>query len=327
VDKNSLTYSAFALNKAYKAFFNHFSNKPKFKSKHRSKKAYTTCLTNNNIQVGENWIKLPKVKTVKAQIHRKASQYWRIKGACVTMECDGNYYCSVLYEKNTPDLTSQSRLPVISPANSVGLDFCVNGLYIDSNGNRCDNHIYFSRSYDKLKKEQHKLSRKCGAKKGEKKSVNYIKQLNKVQKAYRKIAHQLNDHLHKVSTEIANQYDIVCVEDLDLNELKKKHMGMGLFKGQRPLCNGYGTFTQYLSYKLEDRNKYLIKVDRWYPSSKICSMCGSIKKITIQERNYCCPNCKASMNRDVNAAINIRNEGLRILLSASPELLVGQGLP
>ena len=150
-----------------------------------------------------------------------------------------------------------------------------------------------------------------GSKKNEAKSNNYIKQLNKVNKIHRHIASQRLDNLHKKSTEIANRYDVVCVESLNMRSMSNKGFG----NGKATMDNGYGMFLSMLEYKLSDREKYLVRVDKWYPSSQICSWCGNhnalLKNLAV--RKWDCPSCGSHHNRDVNAAKNILQEGLRLL--------------
>lgn len=121
---------------------------------------------------------------------------------------------------------------------------------------------------------------------------------------HEKIANQRKDFLHKVSHQIANEWDAVCIETLDMHEMAKElNFGKGVHD------NGWGMFTGYLSYKLSDRGKQLVKIDKWFPSSKTCSNCGAIKKeLSLSERVYRCE-CGFVLDRDLNAAINIRNEG------------------
>ena len=114
------------------------------------------------------------------------------------------------------------------------------------------------------------------------------------------------DYLHKESTKIANLYDVVCVESLDMKAISNKGFG----NGKATLDNGYGMFLNMLEYKLADRGKYFVKIDKWYPSSQLCSCCGKQKKLTLTDRIYKCDDCGFAINRDLNAAINIKN-GLR----------------
>ena len=149
-----------------------------------------------------------------------------------------------------------------------------------------------------------------GSKKNEDKSNNYIKQLHKANKIHRHIANQRLDNLHKISTEIANQYDVVCVETLNMKAIANKNFG----NGKATMDNGYGMLLSMLEYKLSDRNKYFVKVDKWFPSSQICHCCGTRhpEMKDLANRKMIC-DCGLIMNRDQNAAINILNEGLRLL--------------
>ncbi|MBQ5689659.1 MAG: transposase, partial [Bacteroidales bacterium] len=216
---------------------------------------------------------------------------------------DGKFYVSVLFEYEAVI----TFVPKTS-TNAIGLDYKSDGLYMDSNGSIGSNHKYYRQSHDKLAKAQRRLSRKCGSRKGEIKSNNYIKQQKRVARIHRHIANQRLDDLHKLSTEIANQYDIVCVESLNMRAMSNKDFG----NGKATLDNGYGLFLLMLEYKLADRGKYFVKVNKWYSSSQLCSCCGNKHKLALSERVYTC-SCGLVIDRDLNAAINIRNEGLRLL--------------
>ena len=173
-----------------------------------------------------------------------------------------------------------------------------------------DDTISYRESHKKLAKAQRRLSRMQGSKKHEDKSANYIKKLRKVNRIHRHIANQRLDNLHKISTEIANQYDVVCVESLNMKSMSNKGFG----NGKATLDNGYGMFLYMLEYKLSDRDKYPVKVDRWFPSSQICHCCGVLhpEMKNLQIRKITC-DCGRTISRDQNAAINILNEGLRLL--------------
>ena len=250
--------------------------------------------------------KFAKVGMVKAVIHKLPKDDWKLKSVTVSQDSVGNYFASVLFEYEQEDIPSVSK----SSTNAIGLDYKSDGLYMDSNGNKAGVHKYYRESHKKLAKQQRRLSRKAGSKKNETKSSNYFKQMRKVNRIYRKIANQRLDSLHKKSTEIANQYDIVCVEDLDMKAIGNKGFG----NGKATFDNGYGMFLNMLDYKLKERGKYFVKVDKWYPSSQICHCCGSVKKLDLKDRVYTC-DCGYTGDRDHNAAINILTEGLRILQS------------
>ena len=310
VDSLALANKQMDLQEAFRNTFSKSRKKkngfPKFKSAKHSRKSYTTNNQKGTVAIIENkYIKLPKIGKVKAVIHRIPDSDWIIKSATVSQESDGKYYISILFE-----LDNAINLYVADKTNAIGLDYASNGLYVDSNGNVGTNHKYYRESHDKLAKAQRKLSRMHGSKKHEAKSNNYIKQLRKVNKIHRHIANQRLDNLHKISTEIANRYDVVCVESLNMKSMANHGFG----NGKATLDNGYGMFLSMLEYKLSDRNKYLIKVDKWFPSSQICHCCSTLhpemKDLAI--RKMVC-DCGLTMSRDQNAAINILNEGLRLL--------------
>ena len=294
------------------AFRNRFSKSrksknsfPKFKSAKRSRKSYTTNNQKGTVAIVGNAIKLPKIGLVKAVIHRRPDAEWTLKSATVSQESDGKYYISVLFEYETPVINHTGNI-----SNALGLDYASDGLYTDHNGNKGSNHKFYRESHGKLAKAQRKLSRKAGNKKGAAKSNNYMKQLLKVNKIHRRIANQRLDNLHKKSTEIANQYDVVCVESLNMRSMANHGFG----NGKATLDNGYGMFLSMLEYKLAERGKHLIKVDKWFPSSQICHCCGSIhpEMKDLRIRTMDCE-CGYHMDRDQNAALNILDEGLYIL--------------
>ena len=283
---------------------------PKFKSAKHSRRSYTTNNQKGTVAITDSkYIRLPKIGKVKAVIHRIPDSSWIIKSATVSQESDGKYYISVLFEFDKVENTY-----IADKANAIGLDYASDGLYVDSNGNVGTNHKYYRESHDRLAKAQRRLSRMQGYKKHEDKSNNYIKQLRKVNKIHRHISNQRLDNLHKISAEIANRYDVVCVESLDMKSMANRGFG----NGKATLDNGYGMFLSMLEYKLSDRNKYLVKVDKWYPSSQICHCCGTLhpemKDLSI--RKMTC-DCGLTIGRDQNAAINILNEGLRLLAGAA----------
>ena len=299
------------------AFRNHFDKNrrrktgfPKFKSAKHSRKSYTTNNKNGTVAIIDNrYIRLPKIGKVKAVIHRVPGTGWKLKSATVSCSSDGKYYVSVLfeYENSVPTY-------VVDKNNAIGMDYASDGLYVDDKGNVGTNHKFYRDSHKRLAKEQRRLSRKKGSRKGEDKSHNYLKQQRKVNRIYTHIANQRKDNLHKISTEIANQYDIVCVESLNMRNMSNSGFG----NGKATLDNGYGMFLDMLEYKLANRGKYLVKVDKWYPSSQICHCCGKrhpeMKDLKI--RTMRCE-CGYVMDRDRNAAMNIKKEGLRILNSVA----------
>ena len=316
VDSLALANKQMDLQEAFRNCFSKSRKKkngfPKFKSAKHSRKSYTTNNQNGTVAIIDNrYIKLPKVGKVKAVIHRIPDDNWVVKSATVSQESDGKYYVSVLFEF---DENKNENAYIADNTNAIGLDYASDGLYVDSNGNVGMNHKYYRESQDKLAKEQRKLSRMQGSRKGEKKSNNYWKQLRKINKIHRHIVNQRLDNLHKISTEIANQYDVVCVESLDMRSMSNKGFG----NGKATLDNGYGMFLNMLEYKLADRGKYLVKVDKWFPSSQTCHHCGALhpemKNLSIRVMDC---DCGYHIDRDQNAALNILTEGLRLLSEAA----------
>lgn len=311
VDSLALANVQINQNKAFTEFFHSIKKKgkyrgyPKYKSRKKSNKSYTTNNQDGTIEVGSNYIKLPKVGKVKATIHRQANLLWKLKSATISQNSDGTYYCSILYEY---DNIIQSVKPNLDKA--IGLDYKSDGLYVDSNGHQPEENKPYRKSQKKLCKLQRRLSRKVGSKKGQTKSNNYLKQQKKVNKLHRHIANQRNDYLHKRSTEIANQHDVVCVEDLNMKAMSNK----GFHNGKATMDNGYGMFLTMLEYKLLNRGKYFIKVDKFFPSSQMCYECGQVhsKMKDLSVRHIYC-DCGYNNDRDINAALNIKREGLRQL--------------
>ena len=308
VDSLALANVQLHLQTAYQNFFRDKSvGFPKFKTKKRSQNSYTTNNQKGSVSVLENGIKLPKLGVVKAKIHRKAPDEWKLKSATITFHPDGSFYCSVLYEYENNILSTTVCLN-----KTIGLDYKSNGLYMDSNGNVADMPKYYRQSQKKLRKAQKLIARKKGSRKGELKSGNYKKQQQKINKIYRKITNQRKDYLHKLSNEITNHYDLICVEDLNMRAMANK----GFKNGKATLDNSYGMFLNMLAYKQQDKGHHLVKVDKWYPSSQLCSDCGyqnpEVKNLAVNK--WTCPVCKTVHNRDENAAINIKKEGYRLYL-------------
>ena len=301
VDSLALANVQLHLEKAYKNFFeNPATGLPKFKSRHRSKQSYTTNVVNGNIRLENGKLRLPKLKEVRIRVHREIPQEYRLKSVTVSREPSGKYYASLLYSYEFCENQAESIKrtdPVV-----LGIDYAMSGMAVFSDGTRCTYPGYFRKSAAHLAREQRKLSR-C-----QKGSRNYEKQRKKVAICHEKIRNQRKDFHHKLSHKLAERYDAIAVEDLNMKAMSQcLHLGKGI------MDNGYGMFRDMLSYKLEERGKKLIRVDQYYPSSKTCSRCGKTKKeLSLSERIYDCE-CGNHMDRDVNAAINIREEGKRMM--------------
>lgn len=297
-DSIALQQSLRHLDTAFSNFFKvKGSGYPKYKSRKHNRRSYTTINQNGTVAIIEGkGIKLPKAGIVKSRIHRIPEPGWNIKSTTISMDSDGKFYASVLYEYES------NVIPAAIIDNAIGLDYKSNGLYMDSNGNSHTGHKYYRAGQAKLAKAQRRLKNKSIG------SSNYKKQQLKISKIHRHISNQRLDDLHKTSTEIANRYDVVCVESLNMRAMSNKGFG----NGKATMDNGYGMFLNMLQYKLNDRGKYFVKVDKWYPSTQTCCSCGCTHKLGLNERIFNC-GCGLTIDRDLNAAINIRNEGLKLL--------------
>jgi len=296
VDSLALVGAYNRLQSAYKNFFR--DNKtgfPKFKSKHRGHNSYTTNLINGNIVLMDGFLKLPKLGKVKIKQHRQIPVGYRLKSVTVSLTPSGKYFASILYDYDA------DIIPV-KPVVVLGLDYSMNQLYIDSFGVNPEYPHPYRKAQLKLAREQRKLSK---LKKG---GSNYKKQKLKIARLHEHISNQRKDFLHKRSRQITNAYDAVCIEDLNM-----KGMSQALRFGKSVSDNGWGSFTQMLNYKLREQGKQLVKIDKWYPSSKTCSNCGVVKdELLLSERTFRC-DCGFVCDRDINAALNIKREGQRLL--------------
>lgn len=307
-DSIALQQAVIHLCEAYQNFFNGKADFPKFKKKHSGYKSYTTVLTNNNIKLKKGYITLPVLGDVKIKLHRTAPSNYILKSATVSRTPSGQYFVSLCYEyENQVSETNYTEF--------LGLDYSSEHLFVDSTGFKLNYPRYYRQAEEKLAKEQRILSKMAedAKKRGQKLKdcKNYQKQRMKVAKLHQKISNCRKDLLHKLSYIIAAHYDIVGIEDLNM-----RAMSQSLKLGKSTMDNGFGMFCNMLKYKLEDRGKLLVKIDKFFPSSQLCSNCGyknsEVKDMHI--RVWVCPICGEQHDRDINAAINIREEAKRLAL-------------
>ncbi|HZK54705.1 MAG TPA: RNA-guided endonuclease TnpB family protein [Desulfosporosinus sp.] len=299
IDSLALANAQINLQTAYNNFFRDKSvGFPKFKAKHRDKNSYTTNNVNNNVRIEDSKLKLPKLGLITMKQHREITSHQSIKSCTISKSPTGKYFVSILVE-------FFQQVPPISPKkeNVVGLDFDMKNLYTDSQCIRADYPRFYRRALEKLAREQRKLS---NCVKG---SNNRRKQKLKVAKVHEEVVNRRKYFLHKKSRELVNSYDAVIIEDLNM-----KAMGQRLNFGKSVSDNAWGMFTIFLKYKLENEGKLLIRVDQWFPSSKTCHYCGNLNKdLQLSDREWTCQSCGCIIDRDYNAAKNIRDEGLRLL--------------
>lgn len=331
VDSLALTNAQLDLQAAYSSFFKRTAGHPKYKAKHFARKSFKT-----NNQSGTIWLEefifngvpnesfaylhLPKNVKIKLRYHKKLPEDAVIKNCTITLEPSGKWYVSILLEM--PETSSKTKKEDdISKLNILGMDYKSNGLYMDSEGYCADMPKYFRKSQKKLAKEQKKLSRMREAnidhyeegpkggripvwKRDLSECKNYQKQKAKVAKLQAHIANQRNDYLNKESKRLAETYDIIGLEGMNM-----KNIARSCRMGKATCDNGFGMFRNMLEYKLNARNKILVRADQFFPSSQMCNVCGkknpAVKDRTIRE--WICPECGAYHDRDVNAAINLKN--------------------
>lgn len=323
VDSQALQHSCRRLDESFKRFFKKIGGYPKLKSKKRNPVCSYTTNSLKLKHITKDTIQLPKIGKVKWNPKREIIN---LKGCSPTVSFrNGRYYVSILIEIEN-DITEPVKIN--KKSNVIGMDYKSDGLYVDNNGEWCDMPKFFRKAQKKLKRLQRKYSHALEThvvKKYENGKIDYDhkdlskcknleKLKNEVSKFYEHVANQRKDFLHKLSASIAKEYDAVCVEDLNMRSLSNKGFG----NGKATLDNGWGMFLTFLQYKLENLGKQLVRVDKFFPSSQLCSECGyknpELKNLNIRE--WTCPECGAEHDRDINAAINIRNEGMKLLLEA-----------
>lgn len=312
VDKFSLEASLESVEDAYKRFFSGQNRFPRFKSKHKSKKAYTTKFTNNNIEVRDGFVKLPKLGLVKFNLPSKIGKNLRktinkeaiIKKATIS-ERAGKYYASILCEEII-EIVEPIEVKNIDSGKIIGIDLGLVDFATITNGNeyeKISNPKYLIKSEKKLAKLQTKLSKK------EKGSKNFIKAKEKVARVHQDIANQRIDFAHQLSRKLVNENQVIIVEDLNIKGMvKNKSLAKAISDA------GWSRFISFLKYKLEKEGKHLVQIDRWFASSKLCSSCNEKNiMLTLNEREWLCSSCGTHLDRDINASINIRQEGINSL--------------
>lgn len=305
VNSQTLQYAIRCLEAAYINFFQKRAKFPKFKSK-RSKNSFTvpqyTSIVNNRLFISKFR------EGIKCRVHRKIKG--KIGMVTISKTPSGKYFVSVFTEEDY-------ITPLKNTNESVGLDMGLKDLVVTSDGETFNNNRYTRKYEHKLAIAQRHLSRK---KKG---SIGFENQRLKVARLYEKISNSRADYLHKCSISLVRRYDTICIEDLNVKGMVKNHH---LAKSISDAS--WGSFIAMLTYKAEWNGKKAVKVDRYFPSSQTCNVCGHINKQIkdLSVRDWECPVCHTNHNRDVNAAINILNFGFNNISAGTVDYTDGEGV-
>lgn len=292
-DSVALQQSLRDLDRAFINFFQKRAGYPSFKSKHNHWQSYRTLNQNDKIHIAGKYIRLPKLGYVKL---RQSIEVGRIHNVTVERVPSGKYF-AVINAEFTP-----KELPVADKV--IGIDVGIKAFYTDSNGKTVENPKYLETSMKKLIREQRRLSRK------QKGSRNRQKQRRKVAVVHEKIFNQRNDFLQKQSTMLIRENQTICIEDLHVKAMVKNHK---LAKAVSSVS--WSKFFTMLEYKAAWYGRTVQRIPVMYPSSQTCSVCGyknpKVKDLSV--RAWMCPSCHTLHDRDINAAVNIRNKGLELL--------------
>ena len=300
VDATALQSAIKDLNESYQNFFRRIKRGekpgfPKFKSKHTNRQSYRSNCVGTNIQVFDKAVQLPKLGRVKCRVSKEVRG--RILSATISRNPSGKYFVSLC-------CTDVEILPLPKTGKFIGLDMGIKHFVTTSDGTTYENHKYLSKSEKKLVKLQRRLSRKS------KGSRNREKARIQVARLHKHIANQRKDTLHKLSTQLIRENDIICIEDLSSQKMVKDRRLSKCIQDA-----SWYEFRRQLEYKASWYGKKVIVIDKTFPSSQLCSSCHSLWEGTkdLSVRKWTCPVCGELHDRDHNAAVNILNEGLRLL--------------
>ena len=285
------------LDNAYTRFFKEKKGYPKFKSKKNSNDS-AKFISGVHFDFNEMRVDIPRVGKVKF-LKNQVFDENQVKIGTLTVSRDkcGDYWCTIVVEDNKPQVAKAE----ICEETAVGIDLGIKDYAILSDGTKYDNPKFLERELNHLAILQQRFAKtQKGSKRHEKMRV-------KIAKLHRKIRNKRADYLHKMSTDIVQRFDTICLEDLNITDMVQNHN-----LARAIISVAWNEFNRQLKYKSDWRGKNVVLIDRFDPSSKKCSVCGYVNnELTLNDRKWTCPQCGEHHDRDVNAAINIRNFGLQ----------------
>lgn len=290
VYSHALQASLKNLDGAYKKFFKKQNRFPRFHSKHDKQ----SCTFPDNVSVSEWKLKLPKFKT-PIRMRGGIPVVGKVHSATISQTATGKYFVSLLCDCEAEIYEPNGK--------SIGIDLGIKDLAVCSNGERIANPKFLERGEKHLKHLQRQVSRRM------KGSNNRRRARLELSRFHERVANRRKDYTHKFTTRIVRENQTVCVEDLNVKGMESNHS-----LAKSVVSASFGEIVRQLEYKCKWHGREFVKVGRWFPSSKTCNHCGhKYSELTLKDREWTCPNCGAVIDRDYNAALNIRDEGMRIL--------------
>ena len=281
---------------AFKNFFEKRAGFPRFKSRKTTLRAFRIP---QHVTIVDGKVSIPKIGLVKAVIHRPLEGV--VKAATIKQDATGAWYVTFVCHREQPVISART---VLKP---VGINVGLTSFITLDSGEKVDAPRLYRRSERKLKRLQRKLSR-CT-----KGSTGRGRARRALARQHQQVKNQRNDFLHKLSTNLVQEYDTICIENLSIKGLARTKRAKSFHDA------ALGTFVRMLDYKAERQYRQVVRVSRWFPSTRMCHACGCLHDLTLSQRHWTCTNCGASHDRDVNAARNIKHEGLHLLAAGSAE--------
>ena len=301
-DSIALQESVRHLDGAFNRFFKKQAGFPHWKSRRGEQSSYhCTC-----VSAGDGWVRVPKVGRIKAVTHRTVEG--KVKSITLSADSTGAYYAAVLFDDGQPEPELPSK---IYEDEVTGIDLGLKDLVIESNGRKEPNPKHMKRAEKNLRRKAKKFSRT------KKRSRRHEKARRRLAKAHKRVSNARKDNLYKISKRLIDENQAVCAESLKIKNMQQNpHLAKAIADA------GWGELCRMLAYKAKRAGKRFVQIDTFFPSSKTCSICGfKLNELALSIREWICPHCGAKLDRDCNAAANIRAEGIRKMKAAGLTVL------